>query len=184
MPQGYFAYVIPVIGERPDNSLPGGGWSGNYPSQGLPVYPSTGPVFPGFGGPVDPGWGVTPPVDPGYGRPVWGPHPGNRPPGSWTGRPDNSLPGQGGERPDNSLPGGPPVHPWLPGAAAGPRPSQPIYYPDKPLPGEPGGGGGGDTKPPGIENLPPIIIWIPGYGWIRALPGVPEKPHPEGPEPK
>ena len=55
-----------------------------------------GPVYPPRpGGPVDPGWGVTPPVDPGYGRPGWSPvdpgwghtpgHPGNRPPGSWTG---------------------------------------------------------------------------------------------------
>ena len=85
-------------GGYPDNSLPGGPV---YPGQGLPVYPSTGPILP-------PG-GVTLPVfpfdptDPGYGQG----HPGNRPDNSLPGRPnrpDNSLPGSGG-RPDNSLPG-------------------------------------------------------------------------------
>ena len=70
-----------------------------------------GPVYPPRpGGPVDPGWGVTPPVDPGYGRPDWAPgHPGNRPPGSWDGtHPGNRPPGSwSGEYPT----GGPIVPP-------------------------------------------------------------------------
>ena len=28
-------------------------------------------------------------------------------------------------------------------------------------------------KPPGSENLPPIVVWIPGVGYITATPGVP-----------
>ena len=93
-----------------------------------------GPVYPPRpGGPVDPGWGQTPPVDPGYGRPDWAPghpgnrppgsypggHPGNRPPGSWDGNYPTGQPLPGGERPDNSLPetlpqGGTPVEDYEP----------------------------------------------------------------------
>jgi hypothetical protein len=94
-------------------------WSGNYPSQGLPVYPSTGPVYPG--GPVDPGWGggwgsgnyptwgpVRPggPVDPGYGRPDLPPYGGGYP--TWGPVPPQGVdPGYG--RPE--IPGWSPVDP-------------------------------------------------------------------------
>jgi len=127
-------------------------------------------VDPGYGrpdwGPVDPGYGNRPPVDPGYGRPGWSPvDPGYGRPG-WS-PVDPGYGVGGGFRPDNSLPGG------------GAYPSHPIYYPE--------GGGDASTKPPGAENLPPIIVWIPGMGWIRVLPGVPARPTPAPdpmPEPK
>ena len=73
-----------------------------------------GPITGGGGGPVDPGWGVTPPVDPGYGRPGGPVDPGYGRPGPGypsTGpvRPGYAPidPGYGipeGVRPDNSLP--------------------------------------------------------------------------------
>jgi hypothetical protein len=63
------------------------------------------PGGPGWGGPVDPGYGRPgwSPVDPGWGNWQGGPHPGNRPPGSWPGHVGGG-PMPGGERPDNELP--------------------------------------------------------------------------------
>lgn len=139
---------------RPDNSLPGGGWSpvdpgfgrpgGGYPSHGLPggpVYPSHGlpggghiallPVFP-FD-PTDPGFGV------GGGRPDQG-LPGEG------GRPDNSLPGSGG-RPDQGLPG------------QGGRPSHPIQI---------------------VPGAKFVVKWLACQGLIL----VPDNTLPETPEPK
>jgi hypothetical protein len=99
-----FIIFLDGPGEGPgiDNSLPQPPLTPGYPL----------PTPPGFGGGVDPGFGVRPPVDPGYGRPTW-PH-----------RPDNSLPGgphyptQGPVfppvTPDNTLPPGPPPHISLP----------------------------------------------------------------------
>lgn len=82
MPKPFLAYIMPVGGgEGPDNSLPGGGGSGGYPSQpiyhpghpdhGLPSQPGhpdqglpggghrpSHPIAPGGGQPVDPDWGV------------------------------------------------------------------------------------------------------------------------------
>jgi hypothetical protein len=114
-------------------------------------------------GPIDPGFGVTPPTDPGYGRPEI--------PG---------LPGMGGPGIDNTLPGGG-AHPWLPGHLGGrphpghglPRPpvfpTHPIYRPDKPVP--PG-------TSPGAGMW--VIAFVPGQGfkWVSVTPGVPEKPQP------
>jgi hypothetical protein len=162
MQQPYLALITPV-------SVGGGGG----PSQG-PGFP-TNPIAPG-GQP--PGiWGGAPSypdqgLPPGFG----GGHPGQGLPGGPNypsqgpiyggGHPSHGLPG-GGNYPSHGLPGG------------GGQPSHPIYFPDV---GGPGGGGEGETKPPSAENLPPIIIWIPGVGWIRALPGVPPKPNPDQPQ--
>jgi hypothetical protein len=68
-----------------------------------PIFAMIIPLGGGGGGPVDPGWGVTPGWDAG--------HPGNRPPGSWDGtHPGNRPPGSW----DGTHPGGgpiiPPVH--------------------------------------------------------------------------
>jgi hypothetical protein len=95
------------------------GQSGNVPDNTLPsapVYPSHG--LPGFGGAVDPGFGVRPPVDPGYGRPGFG---GGHPS---TGFPPN-YPSTGPVfppvGPDNTLPDSPSTPP--------PQISLPIYLP-------------------------------------------------------
>jgi hypothetical protein len=147
---------------------------------------------------------ITPVSVGGGGGPTHPIAPGGQPPGIWGGAPsypDQGLPpGFGGGHPSQGLPGGPnypsqgPIygggHPshGLPGGPnypsqgpiyGGGHPSHPIYFPDA---GAPGGGGEGETKPPSAENLPPIIIWIPGVGWIRALPGVPPKPNPDQPQ--
>ena len=61
---------------------------GEIYNAGLEIGGGPMPGGPGWGGPVDPGYGRPgwSPVDPGYGRPDWAAgHPGNRPPGSWDG---------------------------------------------------------------------------------------------------
>jgi hypothetical protein len=58
----------------------------------------------------------------------------------------------------------------------------PIYFPRPPA-----GGDHVDNTLPDTEGLPPIVVWVPGIGWIEATPGVPPKPEPEPtpePEPK
>jgi hypothetical protein len=161
------------VGHRPDQGLPGGG---NYPSQGLPVYPDQGlPPSMGGGRPDNtlPG-GRFPgrPVDPGFGVP-----------GVGGGRPDNTLPGGGQPGiPDHELPSHPPpqVAPgytlvlvrqegkWhyaviAPGSPP-PRPLPPSEgRPDNTLPGggmPPPQVGGGPIMPPGQpprpdQGLPP-----------------------------
>jgi hypothetical protein len=130
-----------------------------YPAHPLPPfpgYPSTGPVYP----PVDPGYGH--PALPGYGGgyPSWGPV---LPP--WSG----NYPSTGPVRPGGPVDPGY-GRPELPSFSPG-HPSLPIYFPPtRPDHGLPEGPGG---------MLPPLIAWIPGLGYIRLLPGVPEKPVPE-----
>jgi hypothetical protein len=46
-------------------------------------------------------------------------------------------------------------------------PTHPIYWPDKPNP-----------SPPDVVGLPPVVVWVPGFGYITATPGVPERPTP------
>ena len=164
-----------------DNTLPGG-----------PVHPWFPGHGPGWGGPVDPGWGGgRPPGPPSWGG-GWGggPRPGHdlpwapvrpgwpAPPGIWPNPPGGGPPSWGGgwgggPRPDNALPGGG-AHPWFPGhLGGGEHPSHPIYFP-KP--------GIDNTLPENPPEAPPIIVWIPGIGWVEATPGVPPKPVPAPPE--
>lgn len=92
------------------------------------------PGGPGWGGPVDPGYGRPgwSPVDPGYGHPDWAPgHPGNRPP---------FAPGHPGNRPPGSSPGYPSGQPVPPGGA-----TDPGW----------GGGWGGGNYPSGQPIIPP-----------------------------
>lgn len=103
--------LITILDEHVPGLTPG------YP---LPTPPS---------GPVDPGWGVTPPVDPGYGRPGWSPvDPGYGRP-TWPNRPDNSLPGRPPHISTGPVP--PPVTPdnTLPPTAPPPTISLPIVLP-------------------------------------------------------
>jgi hypothetical protein len=113
--------------------------------------------------------------------------PGGPPPGIWPnpGVPTHPIympgppPGTGiwpspGYPSHPIAPGGPPPGYW--GGVAPPMPTPPIYWPQPPS-----GGGEGETKPPGAENLPPVVVWVPGHGYITALPGVPPKPMPEPP---
>ena len=167
---GYLAYIQILdgtLGGRPDNTLP-------MP----PLYPSQGPGFPTH--PIAPG-GQPPYPSQGPGFPTHPIAPGGQPPypSQGPGFPGQlPMPGGGGNYPDNTLPpGGPPLFP-----SQGPGfPTHPIY-----IPIGPDGGGEGEVKPPGAENLPPIIVWIPGIGYITATPGVPPKPVPQPPtaEPK
>lgn len=147
-------------------------------------------------GPLDPGWGVTPPTDPGYGRPGWSPadpdyglgaglHPGHGLP--WApGHPDQGLPVSPGH------PSGGPIKP--PGRPI--VPSNPIY---KPPAGHPWLPGHWEILDPGWGK-PPILGFLPsdpGFGipetpegpgggtWVPVDPdyGLPErcpggKPHP------
>jgi hypothetical protein len=75
------------------------------------VHVGGGPIYGRPGGPVDPGWGVTPPTDPGFGvgwQPGWG-GPGS----GWAGtpiyRPDKPTPP--GEMPQGGTPVPPDVMP-------------------------------------------------------------------------
>jgi hypothetical protein len=140
---------------------------GIWPSPGHPAHPIApgGPppgVWPGPGVPTPPiYYPPAPPVG------IW-PSPPTMPPGVWPSPPVGIWP---------SPPGGGGVPPGIwpsPGV-----PTHPIYWPQPPP-----GGGEGETKPPGLENLPPIVIWVPGFGYITALPGVPEKPGPPEAQPK
>jgi hypothetical protein len=84
-------------------------------------------------GPVDPGWGVTPPVDPGYGRPGggWSPvDPGYGHPGGGPGYPSQGLP-WGPGRPTHPIATPPPPTPdnTLPPTVPPPHISLPIYLP-------------------------------------------------------
>lgn len=167
--------IIPV-------NVPGGG---HHPG---------GPVDPGWGvtPPVDPGWGHRPPVDPGYGRPGWSPVDpgfGHRPPvdpgfgvtppidPSWGVRPPVD-PGYG--RPE-----GPATPGWGGGWGSGPHPSHPISglpHPSHPIaPGGGGGDGGLGMWGGGPGVMPPI--YKPGVGWISGL--HPSHPiyHPDKPTP-
>lgn len=130
---------------------------GNYPSQGLPVYPSH-PIAPGGPGMVDPGWGYRPPVDPGYGRPGGGVDPGY-------GIPTFPHPGHG-------LPGGPghvspPI--FIP-PGSGNKPTQPIYVPSP-------------APPAGQEGY--YLCWVPALGqWVYLPIGTTKPPTEPGAEPK
>lgn len=133
---------------------------GNYPSQGLPVYPSH-PIAPGGPGMVDPGWGVSLPVDPGYGHPAWGgghpSHPIYVPPVD----PGYGRPGGGGAHP---------AHPIVIPPGSGTKPTQPIYVPSP-------------TPPAGQEGY--YLAYVPGLGqWVYIPVGTTKPPEAPTAEPK
>lgn len=194
MGKPFYAVIIPLTGDHPDQGLPepspghpdqglpGGGY---YPDQGLPGrpdYPSQGPVRPGWGGGERPSHGL-PPSFPG--------RPGHLP--ARPGRPVDPSYGVGEGHPDQGLPAGPdqglpplppgapvaPGHlPWhpggapdqgLPGGSPG-DPQHPIWIPDEDL--KPGQGlpvEPGEIWPPMVGLPEPkggfILAYIPGMGY-------------------
>jgi hypothetical protein len=165
-------------GDRPDNSLPGGGHIDNslpphFPPIGstlpepppgvwppisgwnpiVPAPPGTPPgvIWPPVGHP--PSWGgghPARPTDPGFGQPARPARPDAGLPGA-PARPDTGLPGRPA-RPDAGLPSAP-VRP-----DAG-LPSAPVR-PDAGLPVPPA-----STKPPETPTVYYVIAGIPGVGW-------------------
>jgi hypothetical protein len=141
------------------------------------------------GGPVDPGFGQTPPLYPSQGLPGGGGHPSTGPvlpPGGVTlpvwpfdpTRPDQGLPGYG--HPDQGLPGRPPrPDQGLPGSGARPDQGLPGSQPgvDNTLPGGP---------PPHVDAGLPVpgkryvVKWIACHGMIL----VPDNSLPSGPPPR
>jgi hypothetical protein len=120
-------------------------------------------ALPGFGGPVDPG----------YGRPIY--HPGHPDHGLPSyGHPDQGLPGGGGH-PSQGLPGGGHISNRPPGSGGGGLPSHPIYTPPA----------GTKPTPPGVSPGAGlwVVAYVPGKGfqWVSVTPGVPEKPQPTPP---
>jgi hypothetical protein len=141
---------------------------GNYPSQGLPVYPSH-PIAPGGPGMVDPGWGYRPPVDPGYGRPIFGPHPGHGLPGAPV-YPSHGLPGQ---PPYPSQGPGFPTHPIVLPPSTPPPPN--TIWP--PLPPDASG------KPEPVDGY--YLAYVPALGtWIYVPVPTTKPPTEPGAEPK
>jgi hypothetical protein len=154
------------------------------PSEGVPTppiyYPPSPPpgIWPSPGHPAHPiaPGGPPPGIWPSPGYPTHPIAPGGPPPGVWP------SPPPGGAPPGIWPSPGYPAHPIAPGGEppgiwpSPGVPTHPIYWPQPPP------GGEGETKPPGLENLPPVVIWIPGQGYITALPGVPPKPVPTPPE--
>lgn len=153
--QGQLALITPLSysGDRPDNSLPGGG---GHPSHPI-VLPPVPPGFPPIPDNTLPGYGGRP------SNPIFLPFPG---------RPDNSLPGSGGrpDRPDNSLPGsGGSIDNTLPGSGGSidntlPMPPGTIWPPLNPGDGVQGKGLllilvlGAD----GVEKFKWLVIDAPG----------------------
>jgi hypothetical protein len=136
----------------------------------------------GTSGPVDPGFGVTPPVYPAH--PI---APGGPPPGYWGGvappqpthpiAPGGPPPGYWGgvapPYPDQGLPGQPPGY-W--GGVAPPQVSHPIVLP--PPPSSPGHPSHPIVIPPGEPGYPSHPIVLP-----PPTPGVPTHPIALPPEP-
>ena len=135
-------------------------------------------IIPVGGGPVDPGWGVTPPGSGGGSPPgYWGGGPHPMPPIHYPGAPGSPPSGAHPShpiwRPDLGIWGGPfdPPHPdqGLPGPQppSGAHPSHPIVI----VPPPPGSGEGA----PGIPVQLPVFPWTPSHP-IGPISGTPEHP--------